>query len=337
MNDLGYPEGGFLSGWQERASVEERRAGAILAQLVDARGPVAAFDLIGGVSDYAADPATARAELQEDIDLLRTYGLVVEVGGEDDDAFVIAESCWQLRPLTLDAIDSVLLDRALALAGAKEAGLARAAGVARGQVELSPGDTTVSLSPRGSAARGRAEAYSRLHRLAGLMERGVTVGFGYADTCGQIAPHRLHVAGLGESRGVWYAVGTELGSKTVRAFAVSEMRGPMRELDAGGAYEVPPDFDLAERLALGWRLGPDPFPVRVRFDATLVTYIASVLAHTPLEEVEEGTLDAVLTVGDLDAFVGWVLSFGTHARIVEPAAAALRAKEILRSVVARHA
>jgi predicted DNA-binding transcriptional regulator YafY len=325
-----------MSSWQERSTVSERRAAAVLSRLVDARGPVAANDLFAGVPEYPDDPASAAAALSQDIGLLRSYGLEIASDGECGVRYRIAEACWQQRPLVLDDIDAALLDRALDLADTNPQ-LARAIAVLHGSATLSESRVTVSLSPRGSAARGRPEAYSRLHRLADLMARRVPLAFGYPDASGEVSPRTLRVYGLGESRGVWYAVGTDTESGTVRAFAVSEMRGPVAELPEAGLYLVPESFDLTEQLALSWRLGPDPVTVRVRFDRDLGAYMGSILTHVPLEDCQDEGFEASLPVGDVDAFVGWILSFGTHARILEPDHAVKRAREILERMVHNNA
>lgn len=325
-----------MTGWQERCPTGERRAGAVLARLINARGPVPIAELTNAVPGYPEDPYAAARSLAEDLELLTSFGLKIERCGPDDSAYRIAPECWQERPLQLDEIDRALLDGAIELAGAPEPDLAEAATALNDRRARERADTTVSLSPKGSESRGRPEAYSRMHRLSGLMDRRVTVGFGYPNSTGEIIPHRLQVAGMGEIRGVWYAVGWEPGSQMVRAFAVSEMRGPVRELDSGGAYGIHETFDLAEHLAMGWRLGPDPFWAKVRFDATLSTYASSVLEHIPLEQMADGCLEAEMPVGNMDGFIGWVLSFGTHARIVEPPLVVERAREILEQTVERH-
>jgi len=326
-----------MTGWQDKVSVGERRTAALLAALVNARRTLSQAEITAAVPEYDADPAVATLEIDDDVERLRSYGLEIERQGPGSSAAGLAVPAWQHRPATLDASDRRLLDQAVGLVDELDANGAAAMRAVRGESLPPESDTTVSLSPRGSAARGRPVAYSRLHRLVWLAERGATAGFGYPDATGEFHPRTLQVAGLGESRGVWYAVGWEPGSKAIRAFAVSEMRGPVVEAEPPGTYLLPPGFDTAEYLAFSWRLGPDPEPVRVRFDPDLAAYIGSMLTHVPLEPQPDGSLEAILAVGDLEDFVGWVLSFGTHARVIEPPAAVERAREMLAGVVAHHA
>ncbi len=325
-----------MTGWQETVSVGERRAAAVLARLINARGVVDTAAFIEGARDYSPDPSVAATELDDDIERLRSFGLDITRDGPGSTTAAIGPSGWQHRPVTLDDEDLALLTRAMDLASPVDGPTAEAFSALTSPLECTEADTTISLSPRGSAARGRPEAYSRLHRLAGLLERRVTAGFGYPDSSGHDVPRQLQVAALGESRGVWYAVGFEPGSKSVRAFAVSRMRGPVAEVGTD-AYDIPADFDAAEYLALSWRLGPDPFPATVRFHSDLAVFIRTMLVHIPLDMLEDGSLEATVTVGDVDDLVGWVTSFGTHARIVEPDALARVAKDTLEALAERHA
>lgn len=307
----------------------------LLAALIDARRPLSRSELRPLVPGYDADSATASLQMDDDIALLRSYGLDVDWNGPGCETVAIRVPAWQHRPVELSETDRRLLEQAASLATLDSVGTDAMRAV-RGEPLPPEADTTISLSPRGSAARGRPLAYSRLHRLVWLADRGATAGFGYPDATGAFQPRQLQVAGLGESRGVWYAVGFEPGSNTMRAFAVSEMLGPVVEAESPGTYEAPFGFDTAEYLALSWRLGPDPVPARVRFDADLAVYVSSMLSHIKLESLPDGSVEASVSVGDIEDFVGWVLSFGTHALIVEPAEAAARARQVLAMMVTRH-
>jgi predicted DNA-binding transcriptional regulator YafY len=326
-----------MAGWQDMVAVGERRAAAVLSHLVNARGPVEIDSLFAAVPDFSADAATAAIELDDDVDRLRSFGLHIDWEGPGSPFVGVAAESWQHRPVSLDDEDRALLARALEAASPLDAETVSAAQALDVDTLMPEADTTISLSPRGSAARGRPEAYSRLHRLAGLIDRRVVVGFGYPDASGAMRDRALEVAGLGESRGVWYAVGVEPGSGTMTAFAVSDMRGPVREVSPEGAYEPPAGFDLAEHLALAWRLGPDPVSARVRFDRELAGFMESVLAHVRLDACEDGSAEAVVAVGNIDDFVAWTLMYGTHALVLEPPAAVERAREILSGVVRQHA
>jgi predicted DNA-binding transcriptional regulator YafY len=326
-----------MAGWQDRVAVGERRTAAVLSHLVNARGPVQVEALFAAVADYSPEPATAVVELDDDVDRLRSFGLRIDWGGPGSPTVGIAAESWQHRPVSLENEDRALLQRALEAAAPLDDATASAFSALDADTPPAEADTTISLSPRGSAARGRPEAYSRLHRLAGLMERRVVVGFGYPDASGEMMDRTLEVAGLGESRGAWYAVGLEPGSGTMTAFAVSDMRGPVREMSPEGAYDLPPGFDLTEHLALPWRLGPDPVSARVRFDPELAGFMESVLAHVRLDSCKDGSAEAVLAVGNIDDFVAWTLMYGTHALILEPPEAVERARQILSEVVRRHA
>lgn len=322
-----------MTGWQERVSVSERRAAALLALLVNARHPLGADDVFRDVPEYPGERTAALTALAEDAERLTAYGLAVTVTA--DGTVSIPAGGWQHRPVRLSDRDLALLDHVERSASPLPATAAAALAHLRGEPLAPEGPATISLSPRGSAARGRPVAYSRLHRLARLARNGQTAGFSYRDATGAFVPRQLQVAGLGEARGVWYAVGLEPGSAVVRAFAVTEMRGPVEALDQPGSYE-PGGVDVREHLALAWRIGPDPFPARVVFDAGIAAFIHTMLQHLPLAPQPDGSVHAVFDVGDVDAFVGWVLSFGTHARITGPPNAVERARAALESVVGSH-
>jgi predicted DNA-binding transcriptional regulator YafY len=320
----------------------ERRAATLLSRLVDSRGPVPVSALALAVPEYARlDPEEADAAVGADIDRLRELGLVIDRLREGEAAaYSIADASWQHKPLVLDDEDRRLLARAAEIAGTPEPGsnLARGlASVAGDTPAQQPGAVTISLSSRDPGAAARAGSYSRLHRLAGLMSKRCTAGFGYPAADGKMRPRKLDILGLGASQGVWFAVGVEPGDVVTRAFAVTLMRGPVAAVGDPGSYEIPADFDTTAFLALPWRAGPDPVPATVVFDAELAAFMAMYLEGLPVRSLDDGELEADLLVGDLERFVGWVLAYGRHARIVSPSEAVDIATRVLEEVAARHA
>lgn len=320
----------------------ERRAATLLARLVDARGPVPVSTLAQDIPEYAElELEEADAAVGADVDRLRGFGLVIDRLREGTGAaYTIADASWQHKPLTLDEHDRELLARAAQIAGepAEGSNLARGlASLADHDPAQQSGAVTVSLSPRDPSAAARAASYSRLHRLAGLMEKRWTAAFGYPGADGEMAERMLDIYGLGASQGVWFAVGVEPGDDQTRAFAAGLMRGPVAALGDPGSYEIPAHFDPVAFLALPWRGGPDPRPATVRFDPEIAAFVSSCLEGLLLRQLDDGELQADLLVGDLERFVHWVLGHGRHARIVAPGEAIEIAKRILEEVAARHA
>jgi predicted DNA-binding transcriptional regulator YafY len=320
----------------------ERRAATLLARLVDSRGPVPVSALALSVREYSdLDPEEADAAVGADIDRLRGLGLVIDrLRDGETVAYSIADASWQHKPLVLDDEDRRLLSRAAEIAGPPAPGsnVARGlASVAGDTPEQHPGAVAVSLSPRDPSAAARAGSYSRLHRLAGLMAKRRTAAFGYPAADGEMRERHLEIYGLGASQGVWFAVGVEPGGDVTRAFAVAVMRGPVEALTDPGSYEIPEDFDTTAFLALPWRAGPDPVPATVRFDSELAAFMSMYLDGLPLRGLDDGELEADLSVGDLERFVHWVLAYGRHARITSPPEAIDRATRVLEEVAARHA
>lgn len=320
----------------------ERRAATLLARLVDSRGPVPISDLALAVREYAElDPQEADAAVGADIDRLRGFGIVIDrIRDGASASYAIADASWQHKPLVLDDEDRRLLAKAAEIAGAPEPGsnLARGlASVTGSTPEQQSGAVTVSLSPRDPGAAARAGSYSRLHRLAGLMAKRCTAEFGYSGADGQMHPRKLDIHGLGASQGVWFAVGVEPGGDVTRAFAVAVMRGPVEALGEPGSYEIPEGFSTTRFLALPWRVGPDPVPATVVFDAELAAFMSMYLDGLPLVGLDDGEIQADLSVGDLERFVNWVLAYGRHARIVSPVEAVDLAARVLEEVAERHA
>lgn len=123
--------------------------------------------------------------------------------------------------------------------------------------------------------------------------------------------------GLGHRRGHWYLVGVEAGdTKVFRVDRVEELALTDRQ------YERDPRIRVASELeAHPWEAGTDPVvPATVRIDPDLAWWAERRLGRGQLESHSEpdGSLVVTLDVTNPDAFVGWVLGFGTSAEVVSP-------------------
>jgi predicted DNA-binding transcriptional regulator YafY len=93
----------------------------------------------------------------------------------------------------------------------------------------------------------------------------------------------------------------------------------MEETDVAGvpnAFVRPRNFNLrAEIDAHPWEAGPDEaVTAKVRFEPEMAWWAARTLhvQHT------DGPLEVELPVANVDAFIGWLLSFDDSAVILEP-------------------
>jgi predicted DNA-binding transcriptional regulator YafY len=152
-------------------------------------------------------------------------------------------------------------------------------------------------------------------RLGVLYEAAVDrrkVAFRYRGKDREVEPH-----GLGHSRGHWYLVGRE--DDEVRVFRVDRIENP-NPVGPDNAFAPDPDLDIrAVVTAQPWEAGPEDetTPVIVRFDPE-VAWWASRRLGIDRQESPDGSLEVTLEVRHLEAFIGWVLSFGDQAEVVSP-------------------
>jgi predicted DNA-binding transcriptional regulator YafY len=123
--------------------------------------------------------------------------------------------------------------------------------------------------------------------------------------------------GLGHRRGHWYLVAVE-GDDT-KLFRTDRMQSAqvMQE-----TFDRDPSITVAAELeSHPWEAGGDPsITATVRIDPDLAWWAERRLgASTPtLDHLDDGALLITLDVTNPDAFIGWVLGFGTSAEVLSP-------------------
>ena len=82
------------------------------------------------------------------------------------------------------------------------------------------------------------------------------------------------------------------------------------------AFSKPEGFDIRRAVvSQPWEAGPDPATsAMVRFDEDVAWYAARSLGL----RAEEGSIETEVQVANVDAFVGWILSFGASAEVLDP-------------------
>jgi len=118
----------------------------------------------------------------------------------------------------------------------------------------------------------------------------------------------------------WYLFGRDLARDGVRTFALTRMAGAEATADR---FRRPEDFSPAALLegSFGIFSGGRPRRVRIRFDAFAAQLVRERQWHPSqkLREEKDGSLVLELKLGSLPEIHRWVLGWGEHARVLEPA------------------
>jgi predicted DNA-binding transcriptional regulator YafY len=104
-------------------------------------------------------------------------------------------------------------------------------------------------------------------------------------------------------------------------------------------FELPPSFDVASYVHGDFGLGkPTKVVATVEFDARVADEIRAKKLHRDQRVMTspDGRLRLSVPLVNVDAFIGWVLSFGDAARVVEPVEVAQRVAQILGRAAARY-
>jgi predicted DNA-binding transcriptional regulator YafY len=284
----------------------------LLAMLLTAGRPVTADQIRQTIPGYAGrtDEAFHRM-FERDKELLRRIGIPLETRATD--AWEVQHG-YMIDPERYRLADPGLTDEertALFLA----AQVARLGGTPYGQeavLKLGGAQLAGTMEPLVADLGEGAELLGELF-IAVAERRGAR--FTYRGRERAVDPY-----GLGHRRGHWYLVGAEDGvTKVYRVERLTRLVvGDLRD-----AYTVPAGFSVQQAIDLQpWEAGDqEPLRARVRFSPDVAWWAGRRLGHDPGPPDDDGSLTAELDVLNLEAFVGWVLSFGADAEVLSPPAA----------------
>ena len=129
----------------------------------------------------------------------------------------------------------------------------------------------------------------------------------------------------------WYLFGFDLQRNQLRTFALPRLR---KLKDTKMRFTRPADFTIARHLgnSFGVFTGTDRFAVRVWFDAFAARLVSERQWHDsqtikPSGEKGSGEIELTLELGSLEEVERWILSWGAHARVLEPEALVNRLRE----------
>ena len=291
----------------------------LLVMLLTSSRPVPAETIRRTIPGYSAESDDAFHRMFErDKDLLRGIGIPIELrptdGWEVEHGYVVDPSKYRLadpgltdeeRAALFQAAQTVTLGGEPAAPGAiLKLGGARLAG---------------AVEP---LAADLGEAAETLGDLFQAVSERRTVRFKYKGDERRVAPY-----GIGHRRGHWYLVG---GTKSgERMYRVDRMES-IRVEDEANAFERPAGFKIKAFLeSMPWEAGSDDaIPALIRFNAEIAWWAAKQLGAGTARQTDDGGLEVTVPVANREAFIGWVLSFGEGAEVVEP-------EELRKAVVER--
>ena len=135
----------------------------------------------------------------------------------------------------------------------------------------------------------------------------------------------------------WYLLGKTEAGPAPRLFKLS--RFSRLVLTDTPAPEPEPDA-LRDFLGQAWRMIPGPrHTVRVRFEPAFAETVADTLWHPTqrVEHLDDGSIRLSVEVDGLDEVLWWVLGYGPHATVEEPAELRRRVATLAAETAARYA
>lgn len=129
----------------------------------------------------------------------------------------------------------------------------------------------------------------------------------------------------------WYLVGRSSVHRAVRTFNLARVSRAEKTSDA---FEIPPRFTIARYIGNAWNMIPEPgkeVRVVVRFHPPCAANVAQVQWHKTQKTHwnEDGTLRFEVRTSGIREITWWILGYGRHAEVLEPAS--------LRKAIYEHA
>jgi proteasome accessory factor B len=321
----------------------------LVALLLDAKEPISWAELRESFAeDYgsASDEAAERKFERDKAELLELGIPIAYVQGDDDrkDGYVVEKETYYLPEVGLSPEELAVLYAA--------GSAALASGAFPGSQDLAHALRKIGFfagtelpTPRVrmelGAVHSAPELASRLEQLwsAAAARKFVDISY-YSPRSGATTQRRVDPYGLALRRGLWSLVGWCHLRKGIRTFHVHRIRdleaNPARPRSAD--FEVPASFKLDDYVAsYPWQhTFHEPIPVQLQLSGELAPLAAGLFPTARVEPRGAQTL-ALVSATDLDGLIKYVLSLGADCRVLGPAQAVKRWREMAERIVSAHA
>jgi predicted DNA-binding transcriptional regulator YafY len=165
-----------------------------------------------------------------------------------------------------------------------------------------------------------------------------SVRFAYRDKEAKSSTRTVDPYGFIISAGRVYCVAYDHNRRDMRTFAVDSVSHP--EV-VGRTFVRPTDFNIEAYAAAsisGVLHSEETTAARVRFAPRVAKAAAAaqVVADREIEYCDDGSVEIVYQVADVDELVRWVLGWGTQAEIIAPPTARTRIAHLVKEITAKY-
>jgi proteasome accessory factor B len=305
----------------------------LVAALLETSHPMTADDIREKIAGYDQETDQAfRRALERDKQELRDMGIPIETVATDPfdstpDGYVIDKGSYYLQTPDLAPDELAALKIAAdAVLGGDDA--------AAGFMKLSMSTPVAPWGgPRMIVAADVSAEQPVLGPLYAALIARKRVRFDYTNAAGESSRRNLEIYGLVHRKGRWYAVGGDADRSAVRSFKISRISSRVTQLD--DSYAIPEGFDAAAHLPReAWDLDAgETGPATLRFTASMRWWAEQNMSELERAEGPDGALDIVMPVANIEALLGFVISFSGDVEIVAPPEARSRLLEHLATFI----
>jgi proteasome accessory factor B len=263
-----------------------------------------------------ANPDSAKRMFERDKDVLREYGVPLELVDVDvwgtEQGYVIPKEKYYLPEIEFEPGELVALLVAAQSGGqdpAAESGARKLLYGADGGVlaGLGGGPLASGSDARSNLVHAAAEATQGLRRIR----------FTYRTSQGKTSDRDVDAWAMVFRAGHWYLVGHDRERDDVRAFRLSRIVGEVADTGTGSA--PPEDFRAADHVDAGPWIAAGDDRAEVLFSPTRAWVAASQFpGATEIGADEEGRVVMEIPMADEEAFAAMLLEYGPDAVVRSP-------------------
>lgn len=203
----------------------------------------------------------------------------------------------------------------------------------RDEISFNPTEVMAGFSFRSfGTSKADVKTFETLAKALRLM-REVTLE--YQKPSSQKAEvRRLQPLHLANIQNLWYVIGFDLEKKDLRQFALPRIKSLKIEETK---FERKADFSIEEYLgnSFGAFGGKEMVQVKIQFDSFAAGFIRERSWHSSeqFKEKANGALELSMRVPRLEEVQSWVLSWGSHARVLSPPQLVTAVREAAQAIV----